>query len=186
VIEKESGDPGAPEPHSKVLDCGDLRVAFYWRGDRFGHFIEQHIGGKWCTVLESLEGSPDDVWPPSPTLQSLHIERRASGPVALLVGKSGANHWSASIELLAARLAMQFDIACRVQSPPQRLGTVYRCADSSSRRIVQVDALPQDAICEFVELHEMRGWHVQPFAAPSEYPCTIRWRYTISLDNRTD
>jgi hypothetical protein len=182
VVEKKSRDKS---PHSKVIDCGDLRVAFEWRGDRYGHCVQQQIGGVWHSVLESCEGSAAEDWPPSPALQNLHIEHRETGSVALLVGKSGTSHWSASVELLAARLAMQFDIACRVQAPPQHLGTVYRCADRSSRPTVQVAALPQDAICEFVELQEISSWHIQPFSAPSHYPCTIRWRYTIRLDNRT-
>jgi hypothetical protein len=182
VVEKESRDKS---PHFKVIDCGDLRVEFEWRGDRYGHCVKQQIGGVWHRVLESCEGSADEDWPPSPPLQSLHIEHRETGSVALLVGKSGTSHWSASVELLAARSAMHFDIACRVHSPPQHLGTVYRCARSSSRPTVQVAALPQDAICEFVEHQEMSSWHICPFAASSEYPCTIRWRYTICLDNLT-
>jgi hypothetical protein len=182
VFEKESGDKS---PHSTVLDCGALRVAFDWRGDRYGHRVEQQIGGEWRPALESVEGSTNEDWPPGPPLQSLHIERRGAGHVALLVGKAGISHWSASIEPIGSRSAIQFDIACRIQRPPGRLGSIYRLARSSDQPIVQVAALPQDAICQFVEHQEMSSWHIRPLATSSEHPCTIRWRYTISLDNRS-
>jgi hypothetical protein len=182
VCEKESGDK---LPHSKVLDCGALRVVFDWRGDRYGHNIQQQFEDAWHTVLESLEGSPDEDWPPSPVLQSLHIERRDTASVALLVGKSGTSHWSASVEPVASRTALQFDIACRVQSPPEQIGSVYRLVDRTGLQIAPVTVLPQVGSCECVERQESDSWLIRPLIASGEYPCTIRWRYTISLDHRT-
>jgi hypothetical protein len=187
VIEKESGDPGAPGPHSKLLDCGDLRLVFDWLGDRYGQRIEQQTFSKWSTILESLEGSADEIWPPSPPLQSVHIEHRETGPVALLVGKSGTSHWSASIEPVALPIAFQFDIACRVQCPPGRLGSIYQVAGGSDRSIVKVAAPQQQATCDLIEQNKgINSWHIRPVIDSScEFPCTIRWRYTISVDNHT-
>jgi hypothetical protein len=186
VIDKESGDPGAPGPHSKAIDCGDLRVVFDWRGDRFGHVIEQRLDGNWRTVLKSAEGSVDEGWPPSPPLQSLHIEERPTGLVALLVGKSGTSHWSASIESAGSLDALQFDLACRTQGPPAQLGSEYQIAGSSDGSIVKVAALAEQTNCELIEQQECRFWRIRPHIASScGYPCTIRWRYTISLDRST-
>jgi hypothetical protein len=183
VIENERGDKS---PHSKELDCDDLRVIFDWSGDRFGHRVERRVAGEWRLVLETVEGSADEVWPPSPALQSLHIEHREAGPVALLVGKSGTSHWSASVELLDSRTGFQIDIACRVQTAPGRLGSVYQVAGSPDWSLVKVAAPQQQAICNLIEQHRSKSWHVRPFIDSScGFPCTIRWRYTISVVNDT-
>ena len=184
MFEKESGDKS---PHSSArdqsLDSGDLRLKFFWRGDRFGHRIEQYIAGEWQVALESLEGSPDEPWPPSPALQSLHIEHRNTGPIALLVGKAGTSHWSASIEPLPHQAGFQFDIACRVQQLPQRLGSDYRPAKCPAKPMIRVTTTSQETICEWVRHEHSNVWRIRPVEATAEYPSTIRWRYTIGLDN---
>lgn len=97
--------------------------------DRLQHVVVWQEGETRVELLRSYEGSPDDPWPPSPPLQQLHVERQAGARVALEVGMAGRNHWSQSIEPLGDRLALRFDSACRLQSPPQRLGHTWRCAD---------------------------------------------------------
>src|SRR5512145_957858 len=97
-----------------AIECGDLRVVFRWRGDRYGHTVKRRIDGVWRPLLESIEGTADDDWPLSPALQSLHIERRPNGPVALLVGQAGSSHWSASVEADQNCSALIFDLACRI------------------------------------------------------------------------
>ncbi len=165
---------------NQAIESGDLRVAFQWRGDRYGHTIEKRSEGEWQVLLETVEGSPADDWPASPVLQSLHIEARHAGPVALLVGKAGSSHWSASIEPLLSQQSLQFDIACRVHQPPQRLGATYRLAHSSAHRIVQISATPHEGNCKWVEQPEIRVWQIRPTGAGGDYTCTIRWRYTLS------
>jgi len=178
--ESESGDPGAPGPHSiigQVLESGVLRVVFHWRGDRFGHRIEHQISGQWRAVVASLEGSPDEAWPPSPALQTLHIERRATGPVALLVGKAGTSHWSASIEPLSDQAGFQFDIACRVQQPPWQLGSTYQSPPTGGRPIVDITATSQEALCELAAHEQSTVVRIRPLELPAERRSTIRWRY---------
>ena len=109
-----------------VIECRDLRVVFEWHGDRFGHFIQRHMLGRWITVLGSLEGTPNDEWPLSPPLQTLHIEERPDGPVALLIGRAGSSHWSTSILALTDRGGFLFDLACRAQVRPVQLVATYR------------------------------------------------------------
>ena len=77
-----------------AIAAGGLRVEFLWLGDRYGHRIEAASGA----VLVSEEGAPEDSWPPSPPLQSLHLETREHVQIAYLVGMAGSGHWSASIE----------------------------------------------------------------------------------------
>jgi hypothetical protein len=172
VFEKESGDKS---PHSIV--AGELRVVFDRRGDRYGHRIERRIDGVWHVAIESLEGSSNEDWPPSPPLQTLHIERRATGPVALLVGKAGTSHWSASIEPLADQAGFQFDIACRVLQPPRQLISTYQSDANGERPIVDVSAISQEALCESAAHERSTVVRIRPIELAAEYPSTIRWRY---------
>ena len=68
--------------NEQAIECGDLRVVFRWRGDRYGHTIERRIDGQWTPLLESVEGLADirDDWPPSPVLQNLHFEAADKRP----------------------------------------------------------------------------------------------------------
>jgi hypothetical protein len=161
----------------QALESGSLRVTFHWRGDRYGHRVERQTAGKWQVVLESREGSPDEAWPPSPVLQTLHIERRATGPVALLVGKAGQSHWSASIEPLSNQAGFQFDIACRVQQPLQQLGSAYQSAATDATPIVNVTATRQEGLCELAVHKQSSVLRIRPLELPADYPSTIRWRY---------
>ena len=109
-------------------DGSALRAEFLWHGDRFAHRISLiHRSGAIVPLLESLEGTPADDWPPSPPLQSLTIENRTNGrTVALLVGMAGGSHWSASVETLADAPELIFDVACRHNKRPTFLGSRYR------------------------------------------------------------
>jgi hypothetical protein len=105
-----------------------LRLEFTWRRDRYGHRISLTAAdGAIQPLLESIEGSPHDDWPPSPPLQSLTIENRPNDrPVALLLGMAGGSHWSASIEAVPGKTELIFDIACRHGANPGHLGSRYR------------------------------------------------------------
>jgi hypothetical protein len=109
-----------------VLPCGAMRVAFQRIGDRIGHRIEIFSNDQWLPVLESLEGDAKDDWPKSPPLQTLHVESRPEGPVALLVGMAGTSHWSASVAADEGQSKLTFDIACRISNEPEWIGTTYR------------------------------------------------------------
>jgi hypothetical protein len=105
-----------------------LRIEFTWRGDRYGHVISMlDPGGQSQPLLESVEGSSDDPWPPSPPLQSLSIETLPDDrSAALLVGMAGRSHWSASIEPDREAPALVFDVACRHPERSVSLGSRYR------------------------------------------------------------
>jgi hypothetical protein len=105
-----------------------LRVEFIWRGDRYRHLISVvDVNGQTTPLLESVEGTPSDDWPPSPPLQSLSIAKLSDGRhAALLVGMAGGSHWSASVEPMPGEAELLFDLACRHSKPPARLGSRYR------------------------------------------------------------
>ena len=96
-----------------LLKGAGWRLVFEQHADRIQHRIEVATGGEWRTLIESVEGEASLWWPPSPPLQSLHVETRPTGNVALLVGMEGRSHWSASIEIADQGAEAVFDIACR-------------------------------------------------------------------------
>lgn len=153
-----------------VLSGGGLWIEFRWRGDRWGHRIG--IDNSRFPILESLEGTADEHWPPSPALQQLHIEPRcATRQLALLVGMAGRSHWSMSMELDAVVGRAVVDVACRVKQAGARLGSTYW----------------QHAELEICEQHGSQtriGSHasqtrIEPVAVVGQFPCTIRWHYAI-------
>ncbi|MBL9123800.1 MAG: hypothetical protein JNG90_09220 [Planctomycetaceae bacterium] len=111
-------------------------------------------------VFESIEGTPEEDWPPSPPLQELHLEARPDGKqLALLVGMAGTSHWSLSVEFDPAAGTAVFDVACRVKRAPGGLGSRYRRSGSA----------PQE-------------WSAEPQTSGSlELPRTARWRYGVAV-----
>ncbi len=78
-------------------------------------------------LLESIEGTADQLWPSSPPFQEAHLEPRADGrQVVLLVGMAGSSHWSASVEIDPQTHTALFDVACRMRGPADWLGSRYR------------------------------------------------------------
>jgi hypothetical protein len=112
-----------------IGDIG-LQVDFRFRGDRFSHVVSLIGRGESpIALLESVEGTATEAWPPSPPLQSLNIESLPDGRrVALLVGMAGRGHWSASIETLPHPAGFLFDIACRTTGSEGKLASTYRLA----------------------------------------------------------
>jgi hypothetical protein len=161
---------------NEAIERGDLRVVFRWRGDRYGHTIERLIDGNWWPLLESIEGTADDDWPPSPVLQSLHIERRPSGPVALLVGQAGSSHWSASVEADWDRSELVFDVACRVTRCDSQVGSTYRALQPDTDSLIALVARLNDSI---VSAKGDSDWTIGP-GRIAEAPATIQWRYSIA------
>ena len=111
-----------------------LRVDFFKLADRYGHRLSVVVRDEadreaLVPLAESIEGSSDDPWPPSPALQSLSIEQLAGGcTAALLVGMAGRSHWSASIEVKPedALGLIQFDFASRSPELPRSISCEYR------------------------------------------------------------
>lgn len=142
-----------------VLEADGLRVVFVRSGDRIAHRVEVHDAANrvWRTALESVEGSPDDLWPPSPPFQQLHVERRPTGPIVFLIGMAGRSHWSAAVEATADRGSIRFDVAARIQACPERLGSGYR-AHAESATIAGELAPPR----------------------PQDVPATVSWAYFLA------
>jgi hypothetical protein len=112
----------------QCFGAAGLRVRFTLEGDRHAHEVWLADGPNWVRVLSSVEGTPDDAWPPSPPFQSLQAETRSGGrQLALALGLAGKSHWSASIEFDLAAASAKVDVACRASAAPvSPLGSRYR------------------------------------------------------------
>jgi hypothetical protein len=155
------------------------RVRFVHRDDRYAHVIEVAEADGFHAVLESIEGTASDAWPPSPPLQDLHIERHGDVQVALLVGRAGRSHWSLSIALDRASQTIDFDAACRTSDLPVWLGSTYRRTAAGSRA-VSVD--PVEGIDQPRYNDEHRTIALPAVVAADCGQQTIRWRYRIRLE----
>ncbi|HZZ28802.1 MAG TPA: hypothetical protein VFE46_12440 [Pirellulales bacterium] len=166
-----------------------LRVSFEKRDDRYIHQVSRHFPNGTGGLLISHESKPDDPWPTSPALQSLHLETQpGKGQIAMLVGMAGRSHWSMTVEVDATQNALLFDVACRVHESPLWLGSTYHGLnqqgaawplDYLSLSAWEGNASEKQILIQF----DRRSGNVR-IPAPSaigSFPQTIRWRYAIAL-----
>lgn len=180
----------------QAIEGGGFKVSFRRLADRYAHRIEWALGDGGY-ALESQEGTADEDWPPSPPLQELHFERREPGiQLALLVGRAGGSHWSASIELDPAAAKLTFDVACRVRSAPERLGSSYRMrsaaidASKASGGGIEMQGGLQllcgggadEAECNIAI--QGNALQIQATSLAPPWPKTSRWRYVLNFRNR--
>ncbi len=115
--------------------------------DRFGHCIkfissENSVDiSPNAVLLSTVEGSDVQPWPPSPPLQDYSIEQRNDKTLLLAVGMAGRSHWSASIAADLKNHCLEFDMACRIKSPPEFIGTTYNLS-----RSCQIEQISQHQI----------------------------------------
>jgi hypothetical protein len=151
-----------------IEDCDSngrgLRVEFQKLQDRYAHRILA-VGCEELPVLvaESVEGTPSEIWPPSPALQALNLDDLAandgaddnSTAAAMVLGMSGKSHWSLCItpariaDVKSARLlemgsfGFLFESAGRLKESPRSLGHRYKLGGRVRAKILS------DALLEF-------------------------------------
>jgi hypothetical protein len=163
----------------RILEAGNLRVRFFWHGDRYAHEVSVRSNDVWLPALLSVEGSPEQDWPASPPFQSLHIEEREDGrKLALLVGMAGKSHWSASIEIDEATACVLFDVACRARGcEPGWLTSSYRRAKGATSGLLAVELGQRFGPAEL----ETTADHTRVIAEidMDGNPQTVRWDYRL-------
>jgi hypothetical protein len=171
-------------------DGQGLRVTLSHRRDRFGHCIEAIGGEKAIPLFASLEGTPEQGWPPHPPLQHASIE---PGDVILGVGMAGVSHWSVSFEPIAGQAAIEVDVACRVKIKPDELVSSYatRLAWSEQSEEGASWALGEHrgrlrvlmGRLELQPAERVQGTIVRllPVFECPEKAATARWKYRVEL-----
>ncbi len=178
-----------------------LQVGFHRCGDRFVHTIAAVEGTRLLPLLASVEGTDADDWPESPPLQEVHVEQQEeTGQVILAVGRSGRSHWSLSVHAEPAsestapevvRAGLLFDVAVRLKSEPQQLGSLYRSmtavsasSESStlelmlSGRRYLIEAVAVDGRPASLE-PTPTGLLIAASSLDDALPRTVRWQYRV-------
>lgn len=100
-----------------LAGSSDLRLEarFLWRKDRFAHQLVLVTPDAEWLLLQSVEGTDQEDFPPSPPLQDMSVERRVGSQVALGVGMAGSSMWSLSVEALTGTGDLFFEWACQTR-----------------------------------------------------------------------
>ena len=155
-----------------------LCVEFLTLADRYGHQVRSVVDGRpSALLLRSQEGPQDVPLQCVPALQGLNIENLSQGDAAALIGMSGSNHWSLTIEprLVEGQPQLFFDAACRIKAAPPSLVSCYEVVERSGFEIAT--ATPDgEAPCAVTnrpgEIRIVRKAAAKP-------PATLRWQYLI-------
>jgi hypothetical protein len=199
-------DHGAiwPAPPSRTLLGGGFRVDLCRLADRYAHVVLVESSGEYVPLVQSVEGTAKEEWPPSPPLQEMLVQPHArGGETALLVGMAGGSHWSAGIELPNSG-PLAIDVACRVGKKPGPLASGLLTSEYLLAPEVRLQTdgpapcpcgslvFPGGAVRVELQSPDAREIAVAPAtragapamslivrAAPGPWPRTIRWRYTF-------
>ncbi len=191
---------------NSTLRAGRWLLELTWQTDRYrqrlwrlppgAQQIAPHPSSPLGQVLvNSVEGSAEQPWPPSPPLQQAHCESRPGGQqVALLVGLAGRSHWSLAITLDPQSDCVTWEAACRLQEEPEWLGSTYQiapeaelvvggaegtpsCPGSPSPRL-SVQGFPSPARVVTPEATDRR-LQLAPAGTAGPLPRTVCWSYRI-------
>lgn len=170
------------------IAAGGVSVHFWREADRFQHQIAVETSGERPLWLSSIEGEANDVWPPSPPLQELHLEDRPGGKqVALLVGRAGRAHWSLSVEADGAHETLLFDVACRSLCDAERLHSSYRFSEGCELEAERVLFSRHELRLLQGEMRFVDADHLLIGPRRDEANAgkvrTFRWRYRIGSAN---
>jgi hypothetical protein len=170
--------------------------------DRVSHRIEVlDSASRVLAELRSIEGTSSDEWPPSPALQSCSVQKIRPGvTAAFLVGMAGKSHWSASVEAITGEGKLVFDLACRLSSIPQWIGSTYELLKEEAGESRELEGPARGIV---LSSHALLSILPEPVGKPGNCRCqitenrievrgnmegglsnqvrTCRWRYRLKL-----
>jgi len=185
-----------------IIEAAGLRAVFTRHADRWHHHVEIQADSKWPVVLRSVEGAPEEDFPPSPAIQELHPHVDAdTGLVVLGVGMSGGNHWSLVCKTNASQQdgthQLAFSFACRSRHPPARIGNTYAVLHQTlfalhedTMQLVSCPgsiAVATTDVAGITEVNQQLRLDQFPaqIAANDAKPKTWQWSYTIRTIDET-
>jgi hypothetical protein len=167
-----------------ILNAAGFRLTLVSCGDRLAHTVGLVLSDRVVPLLASLEGTPDDDWPPSPPLTTVETPTRSPESQALLLGMAGRSHWSAAIKMVEAAWCMEFEVACRIKEPAAWLGSSYRTMITAVEAGDRAELMVGDGRVRIAAVGARV--HVTPDGlkigiAPPDgpFPQTVRWNYSI-------
>lgn len=190
------------QPSARLdLDSGPgriLRLEFHRRGDRYGHVVRLVTRDHSLPLLWSCDGPSDAAWPQSPPLQELQACEDGPHATLMLLGQSGAGHWSLCVHRESGRAGFLFDVACRARCQPERLGSRYHADANSHAQAVPRSQTSRTRAAEpcgpawqltaagsgFAEPRIRQTdarIDVDPPLPAGPFPQTVRWKYRIEL-----
>jgi len=184
---------------SRGPDGRGLRITFVWQEDRYGHEIAYIEGENTSTLFVTEPGSARAPWPNSPPLQQINwLETVPGQRVGLLVGMAGKSHWSLSVQADRHAIGLTLDVACRIQSRPDWLGSTYRSRHvargqspcearfraGNSMGTILTDSLGDNAPAT-VDVSDTR-LSIVPGLDKIDAPVTVRWKYRFRIDPGPD
>jgi hypothetical protein len=111
---------------SKV-ETNPICLKFEQGDDRWGHQFELNTPAGEIGLLTSVEGTPEQAWPPSAPLQDASQELLGDINAILCVGMAGSSHWSAAFSVEPDQ-SLRSDIACLQKkiAPGASMGSTYQ------------------------------------------------------------
>ena len=174
-----------------------IRLRFDWQEDRWAHHLIVPSELLETEIMSSVEGTPDQTWPPSAPLQDVSRHALEQGEAILCVGMAGKSHWSASFSAQAHGQTCQIkaDLAClqKAIAPNAQLGSTYLLdqnlsVTSTSRDrvellldnqdVVEIEALSGEGFDSSFELDD-RTLTIKPIETSANPKVATRWGFTI-------
>ena len=179
-----------------------VRMQFNRDGDRWAHQIYLSMGASEQPFMRSLEGTADQIWPPSPPLQDVGRHELPTGDAILCVGMAGSSHWSASFSVEAGVKAgenglIKSDIACLTKklTGDRALGSSYRLSSDvrptlvskihaefgiGSERIVVIKAIDGDGFSTVLTIED-GVFCAAPEQIVDDAKVATRWGFEIGI-----
>lgn len=171
-------------------------IDFRFRDDRHGHVILIRLQNEVLEILESVEGTGADEWPPSPPLQQIHEQELPTGTVIWGLGMSGSAHWSGSFAVeedgTSATRRLHAELALRSSSQNAGPVSTYRVLDPNAT-VVQPTEASLEVCSQFNQLlvnvdperallqwfPEQRLLTIRPRVVPESAKVTLSWDYYL-------
>lgn len=177
-----------------------IKLQFDRREDRWEHCLILATEDSDLAIMSSLEGTPDQILPPSAPLQDVSRHSlEPKGDAVLCVGMAGKNHWSASFSIepdVPAGL-IKSDLACLQKTivPNASLGSTYavdsRCEIQSCsetrvelllhQKVIVIEALSGNEFETIVELND-RVLSIRPGQISNSPVVATRWGFVVAIN----
>lgn len=179
------------EIEARVATDIAVRVNLAFEQDRFVTEISGIFDSAVVSLLRSVEGTSQDVWPPSGALQEVLPQEHETGRLLAAVGRAGKSHWSTVVLCSEPAGTVEFDFACRVKEQPTWLGSTYMLDLAQSKVVdeqcVELEIPGQSAKLRCRAMPDSRLTlerpHLRFLPENSEptLPRTERWKYQFQL-----